>query len=112
MTNIVFHRNDKGKINKINMQGHSGYANSGNDIVCSSISTLVYNLLFGLIEILEYEQGVDFDYDMKGGYFYLDIINNKLVNKAYLLTETMFLTIKTISENYSDNIRWEEIKCY
>lgn len=111
MTNIIFYRNSSDKITKINMVGHANYADSGNDIVCSSISSLIYNLLFGINEVLDFQEDIDYTYEMRGGYFYIDIINEDLVNRIYLLTESMFCTIRAISDNYSDNIRWEEKIC-
>ena len=48
-------RTKAGAINSITAEGHTGYAKSGEDIVCASVSSLMQALWIGLDEILKVE---------------------------------------------------------
>ncbi len=41
MITVTFFEGKNGKVTKVRMSGHSGYAESGSDIVCAAVSTLV-----------------------------------------------------------------------
>jgi len=60
MTTIVFYKSD-GYYYGFEEQGHSGYANEGEDIVCSAISALTM-LIINAIE-LSYGSHVDYTID-------------------------------------------------
>ena len=51
MTHITIYRNQKNAFTGFCCDGHAGYADAGEDIVCAGISTLVINTI-NSIEIL------------------------------------------------------------
>ena len=51
MITVTFRVKDDGLIEKMSIRGHSGYADSGNDIVCASASTLLYTAIGSLEEL-------------------------------------------------------------
>ena len=48
MTNITFHTTKTGDYRGFTCEGHAGYADYGQDIVCASISVLVINTINSL----------------------------------------------------------------
>ena len=54
MTKITIYRNENREVERFSCSGHAGYAASGGDIVCASISVLVINTI-NAIEGLEVE---------------------------------------------------------
>lgn len=71
MTNIEI--NEKDHRLELKVEGHSGYASSGNDIVCSAISILCFTLLTAVME--RDERLLNMRYQQKDGYFYLSFSN-------------------------------------
>lgn len=71
MTNIEISEKD-GRF-ELKVEGHSGYASSGSDIVCSAISILCFTLLNAVLE--KNERALNMRYQQKDGYFYLYFIN-------------------------------------
>lgn len=45
MTDITFFKDSKENVRQFVFEGHSGYAAAGHDIVCASISALVFNTI-------------------------------------------------------------------
>lgn len=64
MIHIEIKRNLDGKISSYRVQGHSGTAPKGEDIVCAGISALAQTALFGLGKHLH--QDMDFLVDPSG----------------------------------------------
>ena len=53
MIKIIIEREDDDRIKSISSAGHSGYAESGSDIVCASVSVLLQNAEKTFEEILD-----------------------------------------------------------
>ena len=51
MITVTFRVSDQGLIEKMSIKGHAGYADSGNDIVCASASTLLYTAIASLEDL-------------------------------------------------------------
>lgn len=77
--------------------GHSGYAKSGQDIICSAVSALVLNLI-NSIELLT-EDRFDFSEDEKDGRIDF-MIKGKPCHDADLLLRSMLLGLQNIEEEY------------
>lgn len=71
MTNIEIREKD-GRF-ELKVEGHSGYASRGSDIVCSAISILCFTLLNEIME--KDEKALKMRYQQKDGYFYLSFSN-------------------------------------
>lgn len=51
MIEVVFTRNADDAIEKVSVEGHASYADSGEDIVCAGVSILTISVLNGLEQV-------------------------------------------------------------
>ena len=97
MTKITIYRNQNREVERFSCTGHAGYAASGSDIVCASISVLVINTINSIetftstVFICEAEEETG-DIDFR---FTEDISPD-----ASLLIESMILGLKEIQNDY------------
>lgn len=61
MTVLTFYQDDLGNIKGFRSEGHSGYAETGSDIVCSAISALVINTVNSIERFTETGMNVEAD---------------------------------------------------
>ncbi len=101
MTKIIIFEIDK-KFCGFQVKGHSGYAESGQDIVCSAISTACQMALVGFKEVLN----IDVNSTVQDGFMSV-VVNMKDIEKAQDLLKTLNLTLKDIAENYSKFVKLE-----
>lgn len=93
----------------IQATGHSGYANSGHDIVCSAVSTLLQTLIVGLSEIAKVD--IDYSIDEQTPSLFVGLKNNltnEQMNNAQLLMKTTRLGIEQIADGYGKFIKIKE----
>ncbi|MCY6484285.1 ribosomal-processing cysteine protease Prp [Clostridium aestuarii] len=87
------------------IEGHAGFDDIGNDILCSAVSFLSQATLNGLIEILK----VNVQYQAEDdGYLSVNIENeeDEHIEKCQILLKTMLLGIKNlIKDGYGDYVR-------
>ena len=88
-------RNDE--IKSMVMLGHAGYADSGQDIVCSAVSVLTINTINALSEFTS--QKFEVATDEESGMIRIDFLN-PLDHDAELLVNTMILGISSIEDDY------------
>lgn len=97
-----------GKIMRFYGKGHAGYADYGNDIVCAAVSALTQHTAFGILSYLK----IDADFSTKDGFLDLNLENCTLKEKerenADVLLETLFITLKSIEKEYSENFKLVE----
>ncbi|MFQ6752638.1 MAG: ribosomal-processing cysteine protease Prp [Clostridia bacterium] len=108
MINILVLRN---KQNIITMEatGHSGYAEAGSDIVCSSVSTLLQSLINGLTEVVKAEPKYVIDEDIPHLSVSVDKdIDRERMSKAQILMQTTYLSLVDISNSYAKFIKIKE----
>ena len=108
MINILVLR-DKQNIITIEATGHSGYAEAGSDIVCSSVSTLLQSLIKGLDEVLRIEPKYIIDEDIPHLSVSIrrDLSREDMV-KAQALMQTTYLSLVDISNGYAKFIKIKE----
>ena len=90
------------------ISGHSGYANSGSDIVCAGISTAVImsiNLIDKLIQ-----NGFEVIQNEKKGYICLTNIDYSKVSSETksiidMVFETLLETLQSIEQDYPKNLK-------
>lgn len=109
---VEIYRDKKGDIKKFVIQGHSGYASAGSDIVCAAVSTVSQAAILGLTEVLGLQVGVKIEEDddlmNKGPYLECLLpvdLDFDLQEKASIILQTMYLTIKDISDQYSNFVQ-------
>lgn len=99
MTNIIA-TNSKGKFS-IKIEGHSGYADSGKDIVCSAVSVLAFTLLNeiqGRSKILK-----NLAYEIKDAYFQLSFDYSDSIEIRAVL-HTIMGGLNMVAEQYPEYV--------
>lgn len=94
------------KVNKngnvIKITGHSGYDNDGKDIVCASVSSIIYTTVNGLLNINEKSiEFLDNDEYMEIKVLLSDDITNSLILN-------MMMMLKELEKSYPKNIKVNE----
>ncbi len=109
MINIEINRNYIGNINRFTVDGHSGYEESGKDIVCASVSTATQSVVLGMSEIL----GIRLNIIIDDGHLECVIpeISDQLVlEKVNILLETMVLSLYQMASEYPDYVKMLEVE--
>ncbi|NMA86882.1 MAG: ribosomal-processing cysteine protease Prp [Tissierellia bacterium] len=108
MTNVEIFKDNMGNIVRYRVSGHTGFADEGEDIVCSAISILAQTTLVALVEIVDIqEKELNFHIDEKKGILDVKLpksIDGTTKEKAQILLRTFELGIKMIIESYSGYI--------
>ena len=107
MTTVVV-RTESGKIRSVECDGHTGYGEEGEDIVCAALSSIVQTALLGLFGVAEINvQVTRSDAD---GYLKMVLPQNLdsiQADRAEVILRTMLLGIRDLHEGYSDFIELE-----
>lgn len=108
MINVTIVKKNQ-RIITIEATGHSGYAESGSDIVCSAVSTLTQSLINGLIEVV----GVTPSYTIDEEIPHLSVtlpsgLDKDKQSKADVLMRTTYLGIKNVADGYRKYISIKE----
>ena len=92
-----------GKILQFVVEGHSGYAESGADIVCASVSSAVWMTINGIekqnLAVLSYEE--------HDGFVKCIITDKKSVG-ADILLKSLVMFIKELSGQYGDFLKFTQ----
>ena len=88
-------RNDQGKIVRITVKGHSGYAEIGHDIVCAAVSTACQMAVNGI----EAQRLSKVSYKVEDGFLDCEISPER-DKGADVLLESLMITIYEIAEQY------------
>ncbi len=107
MTNVTIYRNKQKNIVRYKIEGHTGFNESGKDIVCAAVSAVAQTAALGLIGILN----ISVECEMKDAYFECNLpekIDADVREKVNIILETMILGIKEFEDQYSKYIRISE----
>ena len=88
----------------IQAKGHSGYAEAGQDIVCSAVSTIMQTTLNGLLEVVK----ADVDYEINEEIPFMRISVKEDDKQAQILMQSAYLAVKQIADDYKDYIKIKE----
>ena len=102
----------KNKQNIVTLEatGHSGYAESGSDIVCSSVSTLLTNLANGITEIVKAEAKVVVDENIPHLSVSLTETDVDKQKSAQILMQSTLLSLKQVAKEFSKYIKIKEMQ--
>ena len=89
-------------IDKISILGHSGYKESGSDIVCASVSSMCITTVNAIIRI----DINAIEYDEKDGYLTVDIKKHTTV--IDILIQNMVELLYELEEDYKKYIKIDE----
>ncbi len=101
MIEATFYK-DNGKLKGFVIEGHSGYAEEGSDIICASVSSAAYMAANTLTEIVSAKA----DIDVEDGY--LKLITDDTSEKAQVILQGLRLHISTLAEDYKEYIICQE----
>ena len=103
MVKVEITRNKAKHITSFKLDGHAGFAKSGDDIVCSAASALAQTAVQGLKMVAD----IDIMYEIKDGYLSCNL-PKELTERQQLMStailETMFVGLKNIEQNYKKHI--------
>ena len=99
----------KKNITTIEATGHSGYAESGQDIVCAAVSTLLENLINGLTEIVKIKPNYIIDENVP----HLSVslpkdLTESQMKDSQILMKSAVLGIKGVADGYQKFIKIKE----
>lgn len=104
MTSIILKKKNS-NIVAFAIKGHAGFAESGEDIICSAISVLSQSILIGIEEVLN----IKADYKIQDGFLNLDLSKNNSedIEKCQVLLKTMEKSFESIKVAYGKYIKLE-----
>lgn len=85
--------------NGVSVTGHAGYAELGQDIVCSAVSALFQTLVKSLENLTE----DNIQYDMQPGAAYLNF--GILSERGEVLVESFFIGVEMIADEYPYSVQ-------
>ena len=94
----------EGKIKKFTVDGHSGFAQSGEDIVCASVSSTVWLTINGI----EKKNLARISYTESDG-FVECTISEKYSDGADVLLDSLIMFIIELSGQYKDYVKFTQI---
>ena len=80
----------------LTVDGHAGYAKTGNDIICAAVSALAQ----GLIHSLDALTNDNISYQIRGGH--IDIVYKNLSEQGKLLIDSFFIAVSDIQLSYGE----------
>lgn len=103
MITISLFRNKEQKIVRFSVSGHAGFAESGADIVCASVTTAAFTAVNGLTDVA----GINAMVEIDDGYLTCilpEALSEKQRESADLLLESMVLSFENLAEQYGDYV--------
>ena len=110
MTKITFHKTAAGEYKGFTCDGHAGFADYGEDIVCAAISVLIINTVNSLEQITGEQMRVDTDED--AGMIRCRFANQPLKETSKVLIDSLVLGLTQIEKQYGKNyckLTFEEV---
>lgn len=107
MTKVIFYRNRDGLFG-YEVEGHSGYASEGEDIVCAAISVSTWQVYHSVSQLTKDKPHLIED----EANAYIRCEFTKISEKSKLLLESYFLTIRHLTEVYPEyiSLKIEEVE--
>lgn len=115
MIKVSFFKDKNENILKFTVEGHSGYGESGADIVCSAVSILTHTTYVSLLKLCNISENDLFvDVCEETGYMVVNLpkyLDNKIIEKTQIVFQIMEIGVKEMIESYSEYItlKYEEV---
>lgn len=109
MTKVKILKNEGTSVGFV-VKGHSGYAESGSDLVCASISILVYTVINSLNQISGMTlEDMDVIIDEEKGYTSLKL--KKVDDSTDIILSVFIVGITMLAKDYADyvTLKFEEV---
>lgn len=101
MIRITIFQNEEAQITGFRLNGHAGYAEYGQDIVCAGVSALVINAINSIEQFTDDVYTIDQDEESGTIEYHL---TSSISNESNLLLNSLFLGLSRIQEEYGQNI--------
>ena len=95
-------------VTAISCEGHSGYKESGSDIVCASVSVLVQNAQKTFEDILHINTDFNIDEDMPSLSIVLPQLSGDKAKQAYLIMNSTANGLRDIASSFPKYINIKE----
>jgi len=107
----LYRARDDGRIYGFHAHGHSGFATSGEDIVCAAVSVLTTVTVLGLQARLGLDPHVAVDEEAGSLDCRLDLdaLDATMSQRTQDLLETMALGLRDIAEQHPNHVSVEEV---
>ncbi len=105
-TAVTFYRRRDGKLTGYRAEGHTGYAESGSDIVCAAVSALTQSTLNGLRSVQK--APVMYEVDDQSAFVEARLAPEatpEQLEQAQLLLVTLLEGVQAVAEAYPRNVR-------
>jgi len=110
MIRVELHKDDRDVIRTFRVEGHSGYADHGQDIICAGVSAITQTALIGLLHHLEQKPV----YRRGNGMLVCSLgadLNESDALKARIILSTMELGLKDIQSQFQDFMQIRIRRC-
>lgn len=108
MTTKVVARKEGSRMTCLEVRGHSGYAPSGRDIVCSSITTLVQVLHTGITDVL----GINAVSVVNEDKTFISVSWDDPSPEAQAIGSAVCEVFRTLAKTYPKNVKFSEVQKY
>ncbi len=108
MTRIHIYRKNEDIVKYI-VEGHTGFAESGEDIVCAAVSALAMHTLNGLTDVV----GVSVGFEVREAYLECVLpadLSGGERTKANVLLNSLYLSLKNLEKQYTKYITITELE--
>ena len=107
MTKAVFTVKE-GRIVRIEVNGHTGYATAGEDVVCAAISAVLQGAVLGVMEVAKAR--VEYQTDERKGQMRFALADGQgeaVSHDAEIILRSALVATKDIAEGYSQFVKVE-----
>ncbi len=99
MIKFAVYRNKSGKITRLQIKGHAGYAEEGFDIVCAAVSTALWMAIKGIEE----QKLAGLSYEEEDG-FVDCFLTDEREEAADAILNSLMITIHELARQFKKNI--------
>lgn len=100
MLTVTFSKNSEDIYHEVRIEGHAGYADMGQDIVCAGVSVLFINTANSIEQLTEDEVECwqDEEEEISG----FRIVSSEISDESVLLMDSLILGLTGIADEYGD----------
>ncbi len=109
MTEVKLFRDSSSNIVKGILSGHTDFEDIGKDIVCASVSSVLFMTLNGIENVLNIKFGYNVD-DALAEFIIPDDLDDNEIKEINILLESMYLFLKDLESQYPDNVKVTELE--
>ena len=111
MIDVMVIMDSKGFINQYTIRGHANHGKYGEDIVCAAVSILGHTALRSLVDVCDLDEDeISYSVDDESGYLDVKVfinLDDLRIESVQIVLKTFITGIKSMVENYSENITLE-----